>query len=189
MSETASVTETGATRHIDVIDAEGGTSGSFELPAHLFDVTANIPLIHQVVVAQLAAARQGTGRPAERLRAAAAAHLREHPTSADNGALVRTAIVGLTRLEDREATAAAATELGTRGIRVVAVAPGLVDREVLAQAWPEGVERYRRASALGRPVTAREVAETVAFLASPAASGITGTTVTIDAGWSATAGW
>lgn len=86
-------------------------------------------------------------------------------------------------------TTAAAAELGARGIRVVAVAPGLVDRDGLAQAWPEGVERYRRASALGRPVTAREVAQTVAFLASPAASGITGTTVTIDAGWSATAGW
>jgi NAD(P)-dependent dehydrogenase (short-subunit alcohol dehydrogenase family) len=86
-------------------------------------------------------------------------------------------------------TAAAAAELGARGIRVVAVAPGLVDREGLEQAWPEGVERYRRASALGRPVTAREVAETVAFLASPAASGITGTTVTIDAGWSSTPGW
>jgi 3-oxoacyl-[acyl-carrier protein] reductase len=86
-------------------------------------------------------------------------------------------------------TAAAATELGARGIRVVAVAPGLVAREGLEEAWPEGVERYRRASALGRPVTAREVAETIAFLASPAASGITGTTITIDAGWSATAGW
>lgn len=48
------------TRSIDVIDADGGTSGSVELPADLFDVTANIPLIHQVVVAQLAAARQGT---------------------------------------------------------------------------------------------------------------------------------
>ena len=86
-------------------------------------------------------------------------------------------------------TAAAAAELGPRGIRVVAVAPGLVDREGLAQAWPEGVERWRRASALGRPVTPLEVAATIAFLASPAASGITGTTVTIDAGWSATAGW
>ena len=48
------------TRSIDVIDADGGTSSSVELPADLFDVTANIPLIHQVVVAQLAAARQGT---------------------------------------------------------------------------------------------------------------------------------
>jgi 3-oxoacyl-[acyl-carrier protein] reductase len=86
-------------------------------------------------------------------------------------------------------TAAAATELGARGIRVVGVAPGLVGRDGLAQAWPEGVERWRRASALGRPVTAREVAATIAFLSSPAASGITGTTVTIDAGWSAGAGW
>lgn len=33
---------------------------SAELPAHVFDVTANVPLMHQVVVAQLAAARQGT---------------------------------------------------------------------------------------------------------------------------------
>jgi 3-oxoacyl-[acyl-carrier protein] reductase len=86
-------------------------------------------------------------------------------------------------------TAAAATELGARGIRVVAVAPGLVDRDGLEDAWPEGVERYRRASALGRPVTPAEVAQTIAFLASPAASGITGTTVPIDAGWSAGPGW
>jgi len=47
-------------RTVDVLDATGGKSGTAELPAELFDVTANIPLIHQVVVAQLAAARQGT---------------------------------------------------------------------------------------------------------------------------------
>ncbi len=45
---------------IDVLDATGAKAGSVELPPALFDVTANIPLIHQVVVAQLAAARQGT---------------------------------------------------------------------------------------------------------------------------------
>ena len=45
---------------IDLHTAEGSTDGTVELPAELFDVTANIPLIHQVVVAQLAAARQGT---------------------------------------------------------------------------------------------------------------------------------
>lgn len=48
------------TRTVDVLDASGNKAGSAELPAHLFDVTANVPLIHQVVVAQLAAARQGT---------------------------------------------------------------------------------------------------------------------------------
>ncbi len=45
---------------IDVLDAEGRKSGTVVLPAEIFDVQTNVPLIHQVVVAQLAAARQGT---------------------------------------------------------------------------------------------------------------------------------
>ena len=44
----------------DVYDVAGKVTGSFELPAELFDVEVNVPLIHQVVNAQLAAARQGT---------------------------------------------------------------------------------------------------------------------------------
>jgi large subunit ribosomal protein L4 len=45
---------------VSVVDAAGKSAGTVELPASVFDVTANVPLIHQVVVAQLAAARQGT---------------------------------------------------------------------------------------------------------------------------------
>jgi large subunit ribosomal protein L4 len=48
---------------IDVVAVKGdkvAKSGSVELPAEIFDVQVNIPLIHQVVVGQLAAARQGT---------------------------------------------------------------------------------------------------------------------------------
>jgi large subunit ribosomal protein L4 len=45
---------------VDVLDAQGKKAGQAELPADVFDVQTNIPLIHQVVVAQLAAARQGT---------------------------------------------------------------------------------------------------------------------------------
>ncbi len=45
---------------VDVIDAKGKKAGKADLPAALFDANTNIPLIHQVVVAQLAAARQGT---------------------------------------------------------------------------------------------------------------------------------
>jgi large subunit ribosomal protein L4 len=44
---------------VDVRTAEG-TNGSVELPAEVFDVQANLALMHQVVVAQQAAARQGT---------------------------------------------------------------------------------------------------------------------------------
>ncbi|MFT4259277.1 50S ribosomal protein L4 [Microbacterium sp.] len=49
-----------STLALDVLKADGKKAGSIELPAALFDVKTNIPLIHQVVVAQLAAARQGT---------------------------------------------------------------------------------------------------------------------------------
>ena len=45
---------------VDVKDHEGTVTASVVLPADVFDVQANIPLMHQVVVAQLAAARQGT---------------------------------------------------------------------------------------------------------------------------------
>jgi len=45
---------------VDVMTPEGKAAGKVELPAEVFDVAVNIPLIHQVVVAQLAAARQGT---------------------------------------------------------------------------------------------------------------------------------
>lgn len=45
---------------VDVLDASGKKAGTAELPAEVFDVVTNVPLIHQVVVAQRAAARQGT---------------------------------------------------------------------------------------------------------------------------------
>ncbi len=45
---------------VDLIDVKGKKSGSVDLPEALFDTTTNVPLIHQVVTAQLAAARQGT---------------------------------------------------------------------------------------------------------------------------------
>jgi large subunit ribosomal protein L4 len=51
---------------LDVVDTQGKKTGSVELPASVFDVQTNVPLIHQVVVAQLAAARQGTHKTKNR---------------------------------------------------------------------------------------------------------------------------
>jgi large subunit ribosomal protein L4 len=51
---------------VEIRKPEGGTEGSVELPADVFDVTENKPLMHQVVVAQLAAARQGTHKAKSR---------------------------------------------------------------------------------------------------------------------------
>jgi large subunit ribosomal protein L4 len=54
-------TEAGTTNStLDVIDSKGKKVGTVDLPAETFDVQTNVPLIHQVVVAQRAAARQGT---------------------------------------------------------------------------------------------------------------------------------
>jgi len=47
---------------VDVKNSKGSVVGSVDLPASIFDVQANIPLIHQVVTAQLAAARAGTAK-------------------------------------------------------------------------------------------------------------------------------
>jgi large subunit ribosomal protein L4 len=52
--------ETRTDRQVDVRTPAGATSGSVTLPGELFDANANVSLMHQVVVAQLAAARQGT---------------------------------------------------------------------------------------------------------------------------------
>ncbi len=45
---------------IDILTPAGKVEGKVDLPAEIFEVQVNVPLMHQVVVAQLAAARQGT---------------------------------------------------------------------------------------------------------------------------------
>jgi large subunit ribosomal protein L4 len=45
---------------VKVMTPAGKAEGDVDLPSEIFDVQVNVPLIHQVVVAQLAAARQGT---------------------------------------------------------------------------------------------------------------------------------
>ena len=46
--------------NVDIVDSKGEKTGTAALPAEIFDVETNIALMHQVVTAQLAAARQGT---------------------------------------------------------------------------------------------------------------------------------
>jgi 3-oxoacyl-[acyl-carrier protein] reductase len=79
-------------------------------------------------------------------------------------------------------TRTAALALGNRGIRVNAVSPGLVNRQGIETAWPDGVERWRRRSPVGELVEPMQVAELCVFLAGPAATMITGQEYVIDGG-------
>ncbi|WP_328495133.1 SDR family oxidoreductase [Streptomyces sp. NBC_00414] len=83
----------------------------------------------------------------------------------------------------------AALEYGPYGIRVNTVSPGLIDREGLAQAWPEGVRRWRQAVPTGRLGRPEDVGDACVFLASPMASWITGHDLVVDGGVSARPTW
>jgi len=86
-------------------------------------------------------------------------------------------------------TKSMALEFGPTGLRVNAIAPGLIAREEIAADWPQGVQSWESRCPLGRMGTADDIAEAVLFLASSASSFITGTTITIDGGMSVTPGW
>ncbi len=98
-------------------------------------------------------------------------------------AMTKGAIVQLTRQ--------LAVEHAHRGIRVNAVAPGAVDTEFVAHARDAAADPDPAASRaavisqhpIGRILTPTEIAEAIVFLASPEASGITGTILSVDGGY------
>lgn len=80
---------------------------------------------------------------------------------------------------------ALAAELGPRNVRVNAVAPGVVETPLTQQIkdQPEWYEAYAQKSALGRWAQPSELVGAVVYLASDAASFVTGTLNIVDGGW------
>lgn len=89
-------------------------------------------------------------------------------------------------------TATLGVEWGRRGVRVVAVNPGYIRTPLVEGAMRSGrfsQEDLERRSPIGRIAGTEEIANVIAFLASPAASFINATTLLIDGGWAAYGGW
>lgn len=85
-------------------------------------------------------------------------------------------------------TRALASEWARRGIRVNAVAPGYVKTTLVASLAERGAidaQAIARRTPLGRMAAPEEIAQVIAFLASPLASYITGAVLPVDGGWAA----
>jgi NAD(P)-dependent dehydrogenase (short-subunit alcohol dehydrogenase family) len=120
-----------------------------------------------------------------------------------NGAIVNVAsVAGMTSGPIHAYTAAKAgviqltqtlaAEWGRAGVRVNAVSPGFTRTAMLEAGIASGAldkERLARPAAMNRLVEPMEVAQAIAFLLSPQASGITGINLPVDAGFLAGMSW
>ena len=84
-------------------------------------------------------------------------------------------VAGLTRQ--------AAVEYAPAGIRINALAPGMIETPMITGNPPEALQAFLEKTPAGRPGQPKEIAEIILFLAGPGAGFITGQTISVDGGW------
>ena len=88
--------------------------------------------------------------------------------------MTKAGLIGLTK--------SLAKELGSRNVRVNAVSPGFIETDMTKDLPEEAKKAMASGASLGRPGTAREVAEAIAFLAGDRSSYVTGEVLKVNGG-------
>ncbi len=162
---------------LDVFVNNAGTGGStplLELDYAEWDHILTTDLSGAFVCIQRAARRMVAGGAGGRIVAVSSVH--EHQPRVGSSAYdaAKHGLGGLIKT--------AALELGGHGITVNTVAPGEIATPMTGQTDEDPHDTDRPGIPLGRPGDAREVASVIAFLASPAASYVTGASIVVDGG-------
>lgn len=147
-----------------------------------WDREVNIDLRGTFLVARAAGVRMARRRNGAIVNVASVAGMTSGPIHAYTAA--KAGVIQLTQT--------LAAEWGRAGVRVNAVSPGFTRTAMLEAGIASGAldkERLARPSAMNRLVEPMEVAQAIAFLLSPQASGITGVNLPVDAGFLAGSTW
>lgn len=169
---------------IDILVNSAGISAVGTIESHSDDEWHRVLDINVVGIARASRAALPY------LRRSAHAVIVNLSSIAASAGLVERALYSASKGAVHALTLAMAADLVADGVRVCCVAPGTVDtpwvERLLARTDDPESEKRRLAARqpMGRLVTAAEVAEAVAYLASPQAAATTGITLPVDGGMS-----
>ncbi len=82
-----------------------------------------------------------------------------------------------------------ALEYCAQNVRCNTISPGLIGRDGIEQAWPEGVQRWQQKAPLTRLGEGEDIADAVLFLLSTASRWISGANLVVDGGMSCQSRW